>query len=113
MNEINIKEASDEQLEEIMRKTENPHSAGSQFQKAEIELDIRRKTRLFEQQEKIFKLQETMLATIQSKLDGIIKAIQYISRKPIKTLLIAGLGAILIGVAINFISIFLTKLFGW
>lgn len=113
MTEINIKEATDEQLEEIMGRAENTHVSGSQFEKAKIELDIRRKRRLFEQQEKVFELQERMLTNIQSKLDGIIKAIQYISRKPIKALLIAGLGAILIGVTINLTSTLLTKIFGW
>lgn len=92
-----IKEASDEELEDIIRKAENTHSAGSQFQKANIELDIRRKRKLFE-------LQEKMLRTLQMQLKRIVALLEYINKKPLKAALVAGTIAIIIGVLISFLS---------
>jgi len=51
-----ISNASDEALEAILRKAENTHSAGSQFEQAQIELDIRRKKRLFELQQELLRI---------------------------------------------------------
>lgn len=102
---MDIKNATDEELEEIVRRAENSHVSGSQFERAQIELDIRRKRRLFEQQEKIF-------TTVQSRLDRIIHILTYINKQPFVAVLLAGAGAILIGVLINVISAYLQKVLG-
>jgi enoyl-[acyl-carrier-protein] reductase (NADH) len=94
---MDLKNATDEQLEEIVRKAENSHNSGSQFEMAQIELDIRRKRKLFELQEKIFN-------TLQSRLDMIIHILTYINKQPLVAVLLAGLWAIIIGILINVIS---------
>jgi len=100
-----MKELSDKQLEDIIRKAENTHVSGSQFEKAQIELEIRRKRRLFEQQERV-------LNALQSRLDKIIRILSYINNKPLTAILLAGLGAITIGVLVNIISAYLQKILG-
>ncbi|OGH19830.1 MAG: hypothetical protein A3D74_00980 [Candidatus Levybacteria bacterium RIFCSPHIGHO2_02_FULL_37_13] len=102
---MDIKNASDEELEEIVRRAENTHVSGSQFERAQIELDIRRKRKLFEQQEKIF-------TTVQSRLDKIIHILTYINKQPLVAVLLAGAGTVLIGVLISVISAYFQKLFG-
>lgn len=97
---MDLENTTDEELEKIIRKAENQHVGGSQFNRAQLELEIRRKRRLFEQQEKI-------LATLQSRLDKIIHILSYINKQPLISALIAGLGAIIIGVLINIISTYL------
>ena len=105
MTEINIKEAKDEELEAILRKAENTHVSGSQYERAQIELELRRKRKLFE-------IQEQMLLTLKSKLDKIIYVISVINKRPLAIALLAGLGAILIGVIVNVVSSFITYKFG-
>ncbi len=102
---MEIKTASDKDLEDIVRKAENTHISGSQFEMAQIELEIRRRRRLFEQQEKIFD-------TLQSKLDKIIHILAYINKKPLVAILLAGLGAVIIGVLVNVTSAYLQRLLG-
>ena len=104
MEDIILSKATDEQLENIIRKAENTHVGGSQFERASIELDIRRKRRLFEQQEKI-------ISTLQSKLDNIIHVLSLINKKPLLAVIIAGSGAISVGVLVNVFSELLLKLF--
>lgn len=53
MESLNIKTASDEKLEDIIRKAENTHVSGSSYERAKIELEIRRNKRLFESQDKL------------------------------------------------------------
>jgi hypothetical protein len=102
---MDIKNVSDSELEDIVRRAENSHVSGSQFEMAQIELDIRRKRRLFEQQEKIFD-------TLQSKLDKIIHILTYINKRPLVAVFLAGVGAIIIGVAINVLSVCLQNKLG-
>ncbi|RJR28299.1 hypothetical protein C4564_05740 [Candidatus Microgenomates bacterium] len=102
---MEMENLTDKQLEDIVRKAENTHVSGSQFEKAQIELEIRRKRRLFEQQEKIFK-------TLQTRLDKIIQILTYINNKPFVAILSAGLGAIIVGVLINLASAYFQSLFG-
>lgn len=102
---MEMENLTDKQIEDIVRKAENTHVSGSQFEKAQIELEIRRKRRLFEQQEKIFK-------TLQTRLDKIIQILTYINNKPFVVILLAGLGAIIVGVLINLVSAYFQSLFG-
>ena len=95
---------TDRELEDIIRRAENIHRSGSRHEKAQIELDIRRKRKLYE-------LQENIYSTIKSRLDRIIKLLEFISKKPLKSLLIAATIAIGIGVLINVISKALIALF--
>jgi hypothetical protein len=106
MSEINIKNASDEELEEILRLALNTHVDGSEFQRAQIELDIRRKRKLYELQEKTY-------SAIKIKVDEIIRLLNQISKKPKTTLFLAASGAIAIGVLINLFSTIILRFLGF
>lgn len=106
MVEVNIQQATDEELEAILRRAENTHVSGSQYERAQIELEIRRKRKLFE-------IQEKMILTLQSKMDNIINVISYISKKPLIVVLLTSVGATIIGVFINVVSAFIINRFGW
>ncbi len=99
-----MRDLSDEQLEDIVRRAENTHVSGSQFEKAKLELEIRRNR-------KIFELQNHLLTTLQEKLDKIASILRSIGRRPIKSVLLASIGAILIGVAISLFSAYLQNFF--
>ena len=101
-----MRELSDEQLEDIVRRAENTHVSGSAFEKAKIELEIRRNR-------KIFELQDHLLTTLQEKLDKIASILRSIRKRPIKSVLLASIGAIIIGVAISLLSAYLQKTLGF
>lgn len=103
MENLILKDASDEQLEAIIRKAENTHISGSQFERANIELEIRRKKELFD-------LQKNAITTIKTKLDGIINVLTKIIDKPLLAIAVAGAGAVLIGVLINIATSVLLKI---
>jgi len=102
VSELAIKNASDADLEDVLRKAENTHISGSQFEKAKIELKIRRERELFE-------LQKDILTSIQSRLDRIIRLLEFINNKPLWAILWASALAILIGVTVNVISHWITN----
>lgn len=52
-----------------------------------------------------------MLETLKSRLDRITSLLAAIGKKPLKTVIIGGIGAITIGVLIDLISKFLGKIF--
>ena len=100
---------TDERLEEIICRAENTHADGSQYLKAKNILEVRRNKKLFEHQNnviqlqaKAFQVQEEFFQTAKTKLDQIIKILD----KPGWAIFYAGVGAVIIGVAINLISDF-------
>jgi len=101
-----MKNLSEEALEDILRKAENTHISGSTFQKAKIELEIRRNR-------KLFKSQDRLLTTLQEKLEKIASILRCIGERLIKSVLIAGFGAITIGVVVSLISSYFQNLFGF
>lgn len=105
MESLDFKKASDEDLESIVRKAENSHISGSQFEKAKLELEIRRNR-------KIFEAQDHLLTTLQDRLDKIASTLRSIGQRPIKSALLASAGAIVIGVTISVLSAYLQKVFG-
>lgn len=104
MPEVNITSASDEELEDVIRRVENTHVSGSLHERATIELDIRRKRKLYE-------LQKNILTTFKTRLDRIIKLLEYIGKKPLRAVVIAALVAVGIGVLISLLSEILLTLF--
>ncbi|HKX73149.1 MAG TPA: hypothetical protein VJM32_04015 [Candidatus Saccharimonadales bacterium] len=102
---MDMQNATDQELEDVIRRVTNTHVDGSQFQRASLELDIRRKRRLFEQQEKLYD-------TVQTKADKIIHLLSHVTKKPITSALVAALVAIAIGVTVNITSAWLQKLLG-
>jgi ElaB/YqjD/DUF883 family membrane-anchored ribosome-binding protein len=100
-----LKSASDEELESIIRRATNTRVDGSQFQRASIELELRRNRRIFEQQERLY-------STVQSKANRIIRLLNRIGRKPFYSAVIAAIVAIFIGVSVNLLSAWLEKVLG-
>lgn len=117
MSEIDIKNAPDEKLEEILRMAINTHVDGSEFNRAKIELELRRSKKTFdhqqkvlEQQEKVSKIQEEMLITLKTRLDNLTRLLALIASKPLKSVIIGGIGAVAIGVLIELIAKLLEKI---
>jgi hypothetical protein len=121
------KSASDKDLEEILRQSQNTHVAGSLFERAKIELDLRRERRLYELQKKTLEhqnstlelqtetltLQKNILETTRSRLDRIIRLLEYIGRKPKSAAVIAALIAVAAGILINVASSLIIKKLPW
>lgn len=99
---MNIKKATDEELENIIRQDA---VAKDILEDATIELELRRNRRLFEQQEQLF-------SSLQFGIDRLSKTVRYINKHPLLGLVFAGAGATVIGVAINVLSIYLEKILG-
>ena len=95
---MDIEKASDEELENIVRADADTKAEESRFHRAAIELDIRRAKKLFEQQEKLY-------SNIQAQLNKFTHIVRYVSNKPFRSILIAGLTAVLLGVIIEVIAV--------
>ena len=100
-----VQQLSDEDLEDIQRLAKDADIPEKVTEQAEVELDLRRKRELFE-------LQENFIKTLQQRLSKAFRILKYIDDKPTKSVIIAGIIAVLIGVTINVISEFLIVLFG-
>jgi len=94
MKLVKVVSQTDEELENILRKTENPHVVGSRFQQAKIELEIRRNKRLFTIQKNYYEM-------LEKNLGGITEAVYSISKKPLLAILIAAGISIVVGILIE------------
>ncbi len=109
-----LENLSDEELEKIICQAENTHIDGSMYLKAKNILEVRRNRKLFTLQVEALRLQNranihrynankiflSLLGTAQSGLDRIIKVLD----KPGLAIFLAGIGAVIIGIVINFLT---------
>lgn len=95
---MNTKDLSISELEDILRKAENTHVSGSEFEQANIELKLRR-------DREISDIQKAQLGTIN-------RILALVGEKPKLVAAIAVTSTFIIGVLINLSSTFLVKLLG-
>lgn len=96
-----LKDFSDERLEDIIR-DEYENTAGSRAHGAQIELELRRKRRVYEHQQKILEIQGKIYSTAKKKLDHIIKLLD----KPKCVAFWISIWGLIIAVAINVFTAF-------
>lgn len=102
MNKDDVKEMSNEELLEIIIKGENSNIPGSLNQRATTEYAIR-------QQKREQAHQDNLLSHTTTRLDRIIKLLEFLVSKPKQAAIYAALFAICVGTAINILTEIILK----